>query len=103
MTVPLFDVKAKLSEYITMAENGEVIEITKYGKTSAVIVSLKEYEEHPMSRKDLLDEDSVKVLEQFESVCKKDLTDAEFRKEINDIVKSYTDKIQTEFFFGGLK
>ena len=65
--------------------------------------SLKEYEEHPMSRKDLLDEDSVKVLEQFESVCKKDLTDAEFRKEINDIVKSYTDKIPTEFFFGGLK
>ena len=45
MTVPLFDVKAKLSEYVTMAENGEVIEITKYGKTSAVIVSLKEYEE----------------------------------------------------------
>ena len=45
MTVPLFDVKAKLSEYVTMAENGEVIEITKYGKTSAVIVSMKEYEE----------------------------------------------------------
>ena len=45
MTVPLFDVKAKLSEYVTMAENGEVIEITKYGKTSAVILSLKEYEE----------------------------------------------------------
>ena len=45
MTVPLFDVKAKLSEYVTMAENGEVIEITKYGKTSAVIISLKEYEE----------------------------------------------------------
>lgn len=61
----------------------------------------KDYEEHPMSRKDLLDDDSVKVLEQFESVCKKDLTDAEFRKEINDIIKSYTDKIPTEFFFGG--
>ncbi|MBR3671598.1 MAG: type II toxin-antitoxin system prevent-host-death family antitoxin [Spirochaetia bacterium] len=45
MTVPLFDVKAKLSEYVTMAENGEVIEITKYGKTSTVIISLKEYEE----------------------------------------------------------
>lgn len=45
MTVPLFDVKAKLSEYVTMAENGEVIEITKYGKTSAVIVSLEEYEQ----------------------------------------------------------
>lgn len=63
----------------------------------------KEYEEHPMSRKDLLDEDSVKILEQFEFVCKKDLTDAEFRKEINDIIKSYTDKIPIELFFEGLK
>ena len=45
MTVPLFDVKAKLSEYVTLAEQGEVVEITKYGKTSAVIVSLKDYEE----------------------------------------------------------
>ena len=44
MTVPLFDVKAKLSEYVTMAEQGQVVEITKHGKTSAVIVSLKEYE-----------------------------------------------------------
>ena len=45
MTVPLFDVKAKLSEYVTLAEQGEVVKITKYGKTSAVIVSLKDYEE----------------------------------------------------------
>ena len=44
MTVPLFDVKAKLSEYVTMAEQGEVVEITKHGKTTAVIVRLKEYE-----------------------------------------------------------
>ena len=45
MTVPLFDVKAKLSEYVTLAEQGQVVEITKHGKTSAVIVSLKKYEE----------------------------------------------------------
>lgn len=45
MTVPLFDVKAKLSEYVTLAEQGEIVEITKYGKTAAVIVSLKEYKE----------------------------------------------------------
>lgn len=63
----------------------------------------KEYEEHPISRKDLLDKDGVKILEQFESVCKKDLTDADFRKEINDIIKNYTDKIPTEFFLRGLK
>ena len=45
MTVPLFDVKAKLSEYVTLAGQGEVVEITKQGKTSAVIVSLEEHEE----------------------------------------------------------
>ncbi len=44
MTVPLFDVKAKLSEYVTLAENGDVIEITKHGKTAAVIISQKEYQ-----------------------------------------------------------
>ena len=44
MTVPLFDVKAKLSEYVTLAENGDVIEITKHGKTAAVIISQSEYE-----------------------------------------------------------
>ena len=27
MTAPLYDVKARLSEYVTMAENGEVVEI----------------------------------------------------------------------------
>ncbi|MCR5189058.1 MAG: type II toxin-antitoxin system Phd/YefM family antitoxin [Treponema sp.] len=39
----LFDVKARFSEYVTMAENGEVVEITKHGKTSAVIIGIKEY------------------------------------------------------------
>lgn len=43
MTAPLFDIKTKLSEYVTIAENGEVIEITKHGKTSAVIIGIDEY------------------------------------------------------------
>ena len=43
MTAPLFDIKAKLSEYVTFAENGDVIEITKHGKTSAVIIGIDEY------------------------------------------------------------
>ncbi|MBQ0051205.1 MAG: type II toxin-antitoxin system Phd/YefM family antitoxin [Treponema sp.] len=50
MTAPLYDIKAKFSEYVTRAENGDVIEITKHGITTAVIISLKEYtnlkEEH---------------------------------------------------------
>ncbi len=39
----LYDVKAKFSEYVTMAENGGVIEITKHGRTSAVIIGIDEY------------------------------------------------------------
>lgn len=45
MTAPLFDVKAKFSEYVTRAEEGEVVQITKHGAATAVIISLKAYEE----------------------------------------------------------
>ncbi len=45
MTAPLYDIKAKFSEYVTMAENGEVVEITKHGTTTAVIISLKMFNE----------------------------------------------------------
>ena len=45
MTAPLFDIKSKFSEYVTLAENGEVVEMTKHGKTTAVIIGLKEYSE----------------------------------------------------------
>ena len=43
MTTPLFDAKADFSEYVTLAENGDVVEITKHGKTTAVIIGMKEY------------------------------------------------------------
>ena len=43
MTTPLFNVKARFSEYVTLAEKGDVIEITKHGKTTAVIIGIKEY------------------------------------------------------------
>ena len=46
MTAPLYDVKAKLSEYITYAENGEIVEITKHGTVSAVIISKKNFDEN---------------------------------------------------------
>lgn len=45
MTAPLFDIKSKFSEYVTLAENGDAVEITKHGKTTAVIIGLKEYSE----------------------------------------------------------
>lgn len=45
MTAPLYDIKARFSEYVTMAENGEVIEITKHGNATAVIISKKTYDQ----------------------------------------------------------
>ena len=37
--IPLFEVKNKLSFFVQLAEQGERIEITRHGKTSAVLVS----------------------------------------------------------------
>ena len=43
MTAPLFDVKNKLSEYVSLAQNGEVIEVQKHGKPAVVILDAAEY------------------------------------------------------------
>lgn len=43
MTVSLSDVKAKFCKYVSLVENGGVIEITKHGKAVAVIISPAEY------------------------------------------------------------
>ena len=45
MTAPLYDVKARFSEYVTMAEQGEVVMITKYGKASVVMISVENLSE----------------------------------------------------------
>lgn len=45
MTAALYDVKAHLSEYITYAENGEVVEITKHGVATTVLISLKMFQD----------------------------------------------------------
>lgn len=39
MQVPLFEVKNKLSTFVNLAEQGERIEITRHGKTAAVLVN----------------------------------------------------------------
>lgn len=45
MTAPLYDVKARFSEYVTMAEEGEVVEITKHGNATTVLISIKIFNE----------------------------------------------------------
>lgn len=43
MTAPLYDIKAKFSEYVSLAEKGEVVEITKHGTATSVIISMNLY------------------------------------------------------------
>lgn len=43
MKEALFKVKAALSDYVNQAEQGDVIEITRHGKTSAVLIGMAEY------------------------------------------------------------
>lgn len=45
MQEQLFRIKNELSEYVKQAENGNVVEITKYGRTSAVIIGIDQYNE----------------------------------------------------------
>lgn len=52
MTAPLYDVKARFSEYVTMAEQGEVIMITKHGKSTVVMMSLDSLSELKNKKKD---------------------------------------------------
>lgn len=94
MTAPLYDIKARFSEYVTMAENGEVVEITKHGTTTAVIISLKmfnelndEYQEmHKPSfvdevrkwrlkNKDILDNEFADILEKQHQEDRKEFDD----------------------------
>lgn len=92
MTAPLYDIKAKFSEYVTMAENGEVVEITKHGTTTAVIISLKmfnemndEYQEKHrpsfvdqikkwrIENKDILDNEFADIMEKLHEEDRKEL------------------------------
>ena len=43
MIASLYDIKAKFSEYVSLAEKGEVVEITKHGIATSVIINMKLY------------------------------------------------------------
>ncbi len=45
MKEALFKVKSSLSDYVNQAELGHVIEITRHGKTAAVLIGMQEYKE----------------------------------------------------------
>lgn len=57
MTAALHEVKARFSEYVTMAENDEDVIITKHGNPYVVMISLKKYKElHTAHRPDFMSE-----------------------------------------------
>ncbi len=79
MTAPLYDVKARLSEYVTMAEEGEVIVITKHGKGSVMLISEESMKE--WTQKANLFAQHYKA---WREECKEDLSD-EYAELLEDI------------------
>lgn len=46
-TASIYEARNKLSDYVKMAEEGEPVELTRYNKPVAVIISYEEYEKKP--------------------------------------------------------
>lgn len=46
-TTSIYEARNKLSDYVKMAEEGEPVELTRYNKPVAVIISYEEYEKKP--------------------------------------------------------
>ncbi|MCQ2586449.1 MAG: type II toxin-antitoxin system Phd/YefM family antitoxin [Treponema sp.] len=44
-TASIYEARNNLSDYVKMAERGEPVELTRYNKPVAVIISYEEYEE----------------------------------------------------------
>ena len=45
MTVPMYEAKSRLSEYVKIAENGDAVLICKYNRPAAVIISQEQFEQ----------------------------------------------------------
>ena len=57
----IYEARNKFSSLVRLAEEGEVIELTRYDKPVAVIISYGEYDEKKQNKPSLLDElDSLK-------------------------------------------
>lgn len=46
-TASIYEARNRLSDYVKMAEEGEPVELTRYNKPVAVIISYEEYEKKP--------------------------------------------------------
>ncbi|MCQ2583708.1 MAG: type II toxin-antitoxin system Phd/YefM family antitoxin [Treponema sp.] len=86
MTVPLFDVKSKLSEYVNFVQDGEAVCITKHGKVCAVIISNEIYEKEIQHK-------APPALErylQWKSSCQETDDDSDFDPWAIDIIRKNT-------------
>ena len=63
----IYEARNKFSSLVKMAEEGEVIELTRYDKPVAVIISYGDYETKNTSSKNLLD-DLALLKEEFSDV-----------------------------------
>ncbi|MCQ2572843.1 MAG: type II toxin-antitoxin system Phd/YefM family antitoxin [Treponema sp.] len=66
-TASIFEARNNLSEYVKMAEKGEPVELTRYNKPVAVIISYEEYEETKPEKSSLL-ETLQKIKEEYADV-----------------------------------
>ncbi len=66
-TASIYEARNNLSDYVKMAEKGEPVELTRYNKPVAVIISYEEYEETKPEKSSLL-ETLQKIKEEYADV-----------------------------------
>jgi len=54
-TASIYEARNKLSDFVKIAESGEPVELTRYNKPVAVIISYDEYEEQKSKKPSLID------------------------------------------------
>ena len=93
MTAPLYDVKARFSEYVTMAEQGEVVMITKHGKASVVMISVENLSELDKKNTDSFSSRYKKWRTSFDE----NEMDDEYSNILSDIRKSSAATVENPF------
>lgn len=58
--------------------------------------TIKEYEANPVTLKNLIGDGGKEVLDKIDEICRMDITDDEFRKEINNLLKEYNTPLSYE-------
>ena len=99
MTAPLYDIKAKFSEYVTMAEQGEVVEITKHGVATSVIISIKLYNQMKEEYEELHLPSFMDCVRKWRAECG-DLLDDEYCNTLDRLREEQRQEDMKNFFSG---